>query len=145
MNRLFEYATNHPLLAGAAGILAVLTLVIELRERGRGSSSLAPADAVRLVNSGAVIVDVRDTSEYNAGHIIDARNIPAKELGERADSLKKFKEKPVIVVCETGMSAGNVVKALRALGFTKVTALKGGLRSWRQENLPLIVKKEAKA
>ena len=145
MNRLFEYATNHPLLAGAAAILAVLTLVIELRERGRGSNSLAPADAVRLVNSGAVIVDVRDTSEYNAGHIIDARNIPAKELGERADSLKKFKEKPVIVVCETGMSAGNAVKALRALGFTKVTALKGGLRSWRQENLPLIVKKEAKA
>ena len=145
MSRFLEYTTNHPFLIAAAAILAVLTLVIELRERGRGSSLLAPADTVRLANAGALVLDVRDAAEYATGHIIDARNIPAKELGERADSLKKYKEKPVIVYCESGMSAGSAVKALRALGFTKVAALKGGLRAWRQENLPLVAKKEVKA
>jgi rhodanese-related sulfurtransferase len=148
MNRLFEYTTHHPLLAGAAAILAVLTIVIEMRERAMGSSLLAPTDAVRLVNAGALILDVRDAGEYDTGHIIDARNIPAKELSERAESLKKFKDKPVVICCESGMTATGAAKALRAQGFNKVATLKGGLRNWRQENLPLVkgsAKKEGKA
>jgi rhodanese-related sulfurtransferase len=149
MNRLFEYTSNHPLLAGAAAILAILTIVIEMRERAKGSSLIAPTDAVRLVNAGAVVLDVRETAEYETGHIIDSRNIPAKEVANRADTLKKFKEKPVVICCETGMASGSAAKALRALGFSKVATLKGGLRSWRQENLPLVrtggAKKEAKA
>ncbi len=148
MNRLFEYTTNHPLLAGAAVILAILTVVIEMRERAKGSSVIAPTDAVRLVNSGAVILDVRDASDYAAGHIIDSRNIPAAEVAQRADTLKKFKEKPVVICCETGLASATAAKALKAAGFTKVATLKGGLRSWRSENLPLVKsggKKEAKA
>jgi rhodanese-related sulfurtransferase len=148
MSRLFEYTSNHPLLAGAAVILAVITIVIEMRERGRGSSVIAPADAVRAVNAGAVVIDVRDSGEFETGHIIDARNVPAKEIGQRADSLKKYKEKPVVLVCETGMTAAGSARALKALGFNKVAALKGGLRSWRQENLPLVkpaARKESRA
>jgi rhodanese-related sulfurtransferase len=149
MNRLFEYTSNHPLLAGAAAILAVLTIVIEMRERAKGSSLIAPTDAVRLLNSGAVVLDVRDLNEYDTGHIIDSRHIPAKEIGQRADTLKKYKEKPVLICCESGLASASVAKALRALGFNKVATLKGGLRSWRQENLPLVKtgssKKEAKA
>ena len=148
MNRLFEYTTNHPLLAGAAVILAILTVVIEMRERAKGSSVIAPTDAVRLVNSGDVILDVRDASDYAAGHIIDSRNIPAAEVAQRADTLKKFKEKPVVICCETGLASATAAKALKAAGFTKVATLKGGLRSWRSENLPLVKsggKKEAKA
>ena len=148
MNRLFEYTTNHPLLAGAAVILAILTVVIEMRERAKGSSVIAPTDAVRLVNSGAVILDVRDASDYAAGHIIDSRNIPAAEVAQRADTLKKFKEKPVVICCETGLASATAAKALKAAGFTKVATLKGGLRSWRSENLPLVKsggKMEAKA
>lgn len=148
MNRLFEYTTNHPLLAGAAAILAILTVVIELRERAKGSSVIAPTDAVRLVNAGAVVLDVRDANDYAAGHIIDSRNIPAGEVAQRADTLKKYKEKPVVICCETGLASAAAAKALKAAGFTKVATLKGGLRSWRQENLPLVKasgKKEAKA
>jgi len=147
MSRFFEYITNHPLLAGAAVILAVIAIVIEVLTRAKGSSLLAPADAVRLVNGGALVLDVRDTSDYNAGHIIDARNIPVKEVGERADSLKKFKEKPVVICCESGTASATAAKTLKSLGFSKVATLKGGLRGWRQENLPLIkaVKKDGKA
>jgi rhodanese-related sulfurtransferase len=146
MNRLFEYTANHPLLAGAAAILAILTIVLEMRERAKGSSLLAPSDAVRLVNAGAVVLDVRDIAEYETGHIIDSRNIPAKEVAQRADTLKKYKEKPVIICCDSGLASASAAKALKAAGFTKVATLKGGLRSWRQENLPLVKgsKKEGK-
>lgn len=138
MSRLLEYITNHPYLVAAAAILAVLAIVIELRHRSRGFAAIGPQDAVRLVNAGALVVDVRDQNAYEAGHIIDARSIPAAELGNKAESLKKFKEKPVVVYCDNGFGAANAVKALRSLGFTKVVSLRGGLQSWLQENLPVV-------
>lgn len=138
MNRLFEYTTNHPFLVAAAAILLILTLVIEIRQRARGTSLISPNDAVRLANSGAAILDVRSAADYQAGHIIDARHIPASELPSRAESLKKFKEKPVLVYCDNGFASAGAARALKAQGFTKVVTLRGGLQSWRQENLPLV-------
>ncbi len=138
MSRFLEYTTNHPFLIAAAAILAVLAIVIEIRERAKGSSLISPADAVRLTNSGALVLDVRDAAEYEAGHIIDARHVPAKEIADRADSLKKYKEKPVIVCCENGFASANAVKTLKSQGFNKVATLRGGLRTWRQDNLPLV-------
>lgn len=138
MNRFLEYTTNHPFLVAAAAILAVLAIVIELRARARGSTSVSTNDAILLANSGALLLDVRDAKDYEAGHIIEARNIPAAEVASRAESLKKFKEKPVIVYCDGGFTSAGAARALRASGFTKVVTLNGGLNSWRQENLPLV-------
>ena len=138
MNRFFEYTINHPFLVTAAAILAVLAIVIEMRHRARGGSSIGTADAVRLANSGALLLDVRDAKDYEAGHIIEARNIPAAEVGSRAESLKKFKEKPVIVYCDGGLASAGAARQLRASGFNKVVTLSGGLQGWRQENLPLV-------
>jgi rhodanese-related sulfurtransferase len=138
MNRFFEYVTHHPFLVAGAAILAVLALGFEFRARARGSSAVSPADAVRLANSGALLLDVRDSKDYEAGHIIDARNLPAAELAAKAETLKKYKEKPVIVYCESGTASGAAARTLREGGFTKVVTLRGGLQSWRQDNLPLV-------
>lgn len=129
-------------------ILAVIGVVIEIRQRARGSNVLAPGDAVRLANSGALLLDVRDASAYEAGHIIDARHVPAAEIASRADSLKKYKDKPVIVYCESGLASAGAARALRAAGFAKVATLRGGLQNWRNENLPLVkgpTKKEGRS
>lgn len=138
MSRLVEYITHHPFLVAAAAILAVLAIIFELRQRSRGAAAIGTADAVRLVNAGAAVVDVRDAAQYEAGHIIDARSIPAAELAQRAESLKKFKEKPLVVYCDSGGASASAVRALQTLGFTKVVSLRGGLQSWLQENLPVV-------
>lgn len=138
MNRLFEYTANHPFLVAAAAILAVLTIVIEMRQRARGSRAISAADAVTLANGGALIVDVREDKDYEAGHIIDARHVPASELGSRADTFKRYKDKPVLVYCDSGLASAGAARALRAAGFGKVVTLRGGLNTWRQENLPLV-------
>lgn len=138
MSRFVEYVTRHPFLVAAAAILAVLVVMIEIRARTRGSSSVGPHDAVRLVNAGALVVDVRDPKAYAAGHIIDARSIPSAELADRAETIKKFKEKPVLVYCDTGLTSAGAVRTLRQLGFTKVVSLRGGLQGWLQENLPVV-------
>lgn len=138
MSRFVEFTTNHPFLVAAAAILAVLAIVIEFRQRARGFAAVGPQDAVRLVNAGAIVVDVRDSKAYEAGHIIDARSIPAAEVAAKAESLKKFKEKPVVLYCDSGFAASGAAKALKNLGFTKVVSLRGGLQSWLQENLPVV-------
>jgi rhodanese-related sulfurtransferase len=148
MNRFVEYTTHHPFLVAAAAILAVLAIVIELRARARGTSLIGTADAIRLANSGALMLDVRDGKDYEAGHIIDARHVPAAEIAGKAESLKKFKEKPVIVYCDSGFASAGAARALRASGFSKVVTLRGGLHDWRQENLPLVkgaAKKDGKS
>lgn len=138
MSRFIEYTTRHPFLVAAAAILAVLAVLIEFRARRRGSSAVGPQDAVRLVNAGALVLDVRDRTAYEAGHIIDARSIPAAELADRAESIKKFKEKPVLVYCDSGLTSAGAVRRLKELGFTKVVSLRGGLQGWLQENLPVV-------
>ena len=138
MNRFFEYIINHPFLVAAAAILAVLAIVIEMRQRARGSSAIAPTDAVRLANAGALLLDVRDSPEYEAGHIIEAAACTGRRARQQGRVLKKYKEKPVIVYCESGTASGAAARTLRAGGFNKVVTLRGGLQSWRQENLPLV-------
>src|SRR5262245_57681229 len=148
MNRFLEYITHHPFLVAPAATVSVLWVVIEARARARGSSDVSPGDAVRLLNGGAVVIDVREAKDYEAGHIIDARSIPAAELGERAEQLKKFKEKPVLVYCDAGFDSAKAARTLRDQGFAKVVTLRGGLRGWRQDNLPIVKgsgKKEGKA
>jgi rhodanese-related sulfurtransferase len=140
MNQLLEYAARHPYLLSSAVILAVIAIVLELRHRGAGSFAISPAEAVGLLNQGGtLLMDIRAAAEYEAGHITDARSAPAGELqGKMVDTVKKFKEKPVLVYCENGTASAATAKKLREQGFTKVLTLRGGLQSWRQENLPLV-------
>ena len=138
MNRFFEYTTNHPFLVAAAAILAVLAIVFELRQRARGGNSIGTTDAVRLANSRRAAgrrsrqQGLRGRTHHRGAHI------PAAEIASRAESLKKFKEKPVIVYCDGGSASGGAARTLRASGFNKVVTLSGGLQSWRQDNLPLV-------
>jgi rhodanese-related sulfurtransferase len=138
MSRLFEFIQHHLLLAGAAALVAIVAVVFELRHRLSAAVAVSPSDAVRLMNSGALVIDVRAADAYAAGHIIDARHIPQAELSAQADSLKKYREKPVIVCCDSGASSAASAGVLKALGFTQVVNLRGGIAAWKTENLPLV-------
>lgn len=139
MNQLLEYATRHYYLVAATVVLALVAIVLELRQRRQGTLAISPAEAVGLMNRGGMLVlDVRTAAEYEAGHIIEARNIAAAELAGKIDTLKKYKEKPVLVCCENGIASAGAAQTLRAQGFTMVVTLRGGLQSWRQDNMPLV-------
>ena len=138
MNRFVEYTTHHPFLVAATVLLAMLVGVIEFRHRARGASSIGPADAVRLVNQGGLVIDVRSAEQFAQGHILDARSIPAAQLQKEAESLRKWRDKPVVVVCDSGFTSATAARQLRALGFTQVANLRGGLAAWQQENLPVV-------
>ena len=114
-------------------------LVWPLVNRGLAGATVGTLQATRMINDqDAVIVDVRPSTEFAAGHLPNARNIAADELAKRAADLPKGK--PVIVVCGTGSRAGRAASALRGAGRQDVFCLEGGVAAWQQAGLPLVKK-----
>jgi len=138
MQQFFQNVANHYWLVAAAALMAVLVIVHEFRARTAAFGSLSPAEAVRLVNSGAVLVDIRAREAFDAGHISGARNVPGAAIADGAKPLERFKDKAVIAYCDSGVTAGAAARHLGRLGFTKAYNLRGGLAAWRQENLPVV-------
>ena len=59
------------------------------------------------------------------------------QIANAGEALKKYKERPLVVYCDRGMTAASAVRTLVQQGFTKVFNLRGGIAAWRAENLPL--------
>ena len=137
MQRLLEYISHHPYLTSLAVAMALAVMVFELRTRSQNFSALLPQEAIRLMNQGAQVVDLRDTAAFAAGHVTGARHLAPEQRDMAAESLKKFKDKMLVLYCEQGQSAASVTRQLHASGFTKVFTLRGGLAAWRAEGLPL--------
>ena len=137
MERLVEYIGKHPWLVSAAVLLAVLAIVFELRARAANFSAIGPQDAIRLMNQHALVLDLRPAEAFAAGHLNGARNLAPDQILKAGETLKKYKEKPVVIYCDTGSLAGSAARQLVSQGFTKAVNLRGGLAGWRAENLPL--------
>lgn len=138
MGELAQHIVNHPYLA--AGFVAMLVAVVffEIRQRSQGQTQIAPAEAVRLINGGALVIDVRSAEDFRKGHIVNSRNVELSQVGAENPALKKQKSKVLIAVCDNGIVANRAAALLRKAGFEKVFTLKGGLNSWRAENLPIV-------
>jgi rhodanese-related sulfurtransferase len=104
---------------------------------GGQAGAVSAAEAVQLINrERAVLIDVSEPTEYAAAHAGGARNVPFGKL-ESASDLPKNKALPLVVVCATGARATRAVGVLRKLGFENARALAGGLKAWREANLPV--------
>ena len=80
---------------------------------------IGPAvDFAKLISGGAIIIDVRSTSEYESGHINGSINIPLETLKGVIGNLKK--EKPVITCCASGMRSAVAKNILIRSGFSEV-------------------------
>lgn len=137
MQRLLEYTAHHQALSLLAVAAVIAVLIYEWRERAQSAGAVSPQDAVRLMNQGAALLDVRATEEYAAGHIRGARSLPLERLADSVDTLKRYKDKPIIVYCERGTGAAAAMRQLMQLGFGRVVNLRGGLSAWRAEQLPV--------
>jgi rhodanese-related sulfurtransferase len=137
MQRLFEFIAHHPYLASGAVLAAVALAVHEVQARLQTFAALSAMQAVRLMNQGALVLDLRNKESFDAGHIGDARNVPAAELESQADTLKKWRDKNVITYDDGGSGGPKAARTLTKLGFSKVFSLHGGLDAWVKDNLPL--------
>jgi rhodanese-related sulfurtransferase len=137
MNQLLEFTNAHPLLMTGTVLMGLAVLFYEIRHKAGDVAAISAAQAVRLINQGGRVVDVRGEAEYKAGHIVDAINIPAAEIGEEPP--RKLKNsKSVILVCENGAKSGSCATTLRKAGIENTFSLRGGLAAWLQDNLPVV-------
>jgi rhodanese-related sulfurtransferase len=137
MDRVLEYISHHPWLATATAVLVAFIVVYEMRARSESLSAVSPQEVIRLMNQGALLLDLRPPEQYQAGHLNGARQMGSDEILKAADTLKKHKEKAVVVYDDSGSLGAAAVRQLAAQGFTRVFALRGGLAAWRADNLPV--------
>jgi rhodanese-related sulfurtransferase len=106
--------------------------------KGAAGGTLTPAGAVQQINrEKAVVVDVSEPDEYAAGHVNNSKNVPFSQLDEKLAGQVKNKELPLILVCTSGARSNRAVAVAKKLGFTNVQSMAGGLKAWREANLPL--------
>ena len=137
MERLIQYVTAHPYLAGAAVLALVIVVTYESRMRSASYASISSQDLIRLMNQGALVLDIRKAEEFALGHVNGAKHLSSEQVLTAGEQFKRFKEKPVVVYCDSGSLAAAAVRQLTEQGFTKAFTLRGGFSAWRAENLPV--------
>ena len=137
MDRVIEFLSHHPWLGTATVVAVAMVLVYEMRTHSESRLSVSPQELIRLMNQGALLLDLRPAEQYQAGHLTGARQMNGEQILKATDTLKKHKEKAVVVYDDSGSLGAAAVRQLTAQGFTRVFALRGGLAAWRADNLPV--------
>ena len=96
---------------------------------------VTPDEAQQLVDSGAMLLDVREADEWDAGHAPGAVWIPLGDLEARLGELPSGG--PIVAICRSGNRSRVVCEALAGVGY-EVANVEGGMRAWVVEDLPIV-------
>ena len=133
-----EFLLNNLALVALFLASGAMLLWPEISRLSGGGGELGTLEATRLMNKGPhLVLDVSDGTEFAAGHLPKARNIPVRELAARLDEIGKFKDKPVLVTAKGPARAGAAARLLKRSGFNNVYQLRGGTAAWEQASLPV--------
>jgi rhodanese-related sulfurtransferase len=95
--------------------------------------SVGQASALR--EGGAVVLDVREPSEWVTGHIHGATLVPLGQLPNRLAEVPR--DRTVVVVCHSGNRSAQARDLLLAAGYPSVTSISGGMTAWLAAGLPV--------
>ncbi|USQ14578.1 rhodanese-like domain-containing protein [Legionella lytica] len=136
MEQLGQFITNHWQLWLLFIIVLFLTFLNELITQKKKAKQLSPQAAVDLINNeNAVVIDLRDKEAFKKGHIIDA--IHAKNDDFEQQKMDKYKNQPIILVCERGLQSPAIATKISAQGY-KPSVLNGGMNAWLNADLPIV-------
>ena len=123
------------LIALGSGTMLLWSL---LGNRFRGVKEVNNAGALQLINhKNALVLDVRDESEFSAGHIRGAKLIPLLKLKDRLGELERYRQQPIVVVCRSGSRSATACALLGNREFAQSYNLTGGMMAWQKGDLPV--------
>jgi rhodanese-related sulfurtransferase len=96
---------------------------------------VGPAEAARLTAEGAVLLDVRESKEWDAGHAPAATLLPMSRLQDEQHVIPR--DRTIVAICRSGARSGRVTLALNAAGYDAVNVA-GGMKEWAATGLPVI-------
>lgn len=142
MQEIIEFFQANIWLTTAWVILFVAVVFTSIRASINGVKKINHQQATMLMNrEDAVVIDVRGDGEYKKGHILGSKLMPlSKFKNNDLASIEKYKDTPIIVVCNSGMTSNQACQMLQKLGFNDLYNLQGGITEWRNANLPLTKK-----
>ena len=94
------------------------------------------ADALRTTAPDVTLIDVREESEWDQGHIPGALHIPKSFVEQRIEAAVPDRDQPVILYCAGGVRSLFAGQALQELGYTNVRSMAGGFQDWKSGGLP---------
>ena len=89
-------------------------------------------EAYEMMSGDVYIIDVREETEYNSGHIKDAINIPVSKINSDISNNVDSKDSVILLYCRSGSRAINVANTLVSLGYSNVYVF-GGILNWPYE------------
>jgi rhodanese-related sulfurtransferase len=133
-----QFVSNNILPISIAVISGIMLLWSLFGNRFRGVKEVDSAAALQLINhKNAIVLDVREPGEYDAGHVLNSKLVPLGKLKERIGELEKYRDQSIVVVCRSGNRSGTACYILGKQGFSQVYNLAGGVQAWQKANLPL--------
>jgi len=112
------------------------TLSDLLREARASVPEVGPADAELLVSRGARLIDVRERSEWDEGHIIGAAHVGRSYLEQQIGGTAPDHGEPLVLYCAGGTRSLFAAQTLQQMGYTDVTSMSGGFQAWKSAGLP---------
>lgn len=95
-------------------------------------------NVTHLINTqDAVLLDVRETREFDGARLPNAVHIPLSQLDSRVSELSKHTKRPVVAYCSRGQRSRMAGTALAKAGFTDLYHLNGGIKAWKDAGLPV--------
>ena len=142
MQEYIEFATNNPALSLAWVAIVGLLIYSFISSALSKVKTVNNHQATTLMNQeNAIVVDVRPAETYRKSHILNAVNVASADIdANKLAMIEKYKNTPIIVMCDNGMSSGRAANKLAKLGFTTVYNLSGGISAWEEANLPTVKK-----
>lgn len=138
MEQFLAFVTEHWILSSLWLVVFVLLVMDIAKKRFSSIQPLKPQEAVIKVNRGGVFVDIRGAEDFAKGHIQGSKHIEmAKIRAGEIKGLDKFKDAPIVTVCNYGNTARAAATALVKAGFSQVYVLQGGLQAWQGASLPI--------
>jgi molybdopterin/thiamine biosynthesis adenylyltransferase/rhodanese-related sulfurtransferase len=107
-----------------------------LREARASIREVTPQDVSALPDGGATIVDVREASEWEQGHLPDAVHISKSYVEQQIEGAVPDRDAPVILYCAGGVRSLFAAQSLEQLGYTNVASMSGGFQAWKSAGLP---------
>jgi rhodanese-related sulfurtransferase len=104
-------------------------------QREPGAPAIPAEEAVRRVEEGATLLDVREPDEWEAGHAPQAVHVPLAALAATVDQLDQGQ--PVVAVCRSGARSERAAAALAQRGYD-ASNLDGGMQAWVAAGLPVV-------
>lgn len=139
VDAILAFAGRNTILSMAFVGLTLAIIGYEVSNLTRNYKMLGPAELTGLINrEDALVVDLRPYADFSKGHIAGAKNVLMSQFDPESKLLTPAKALPIVLVCQSGMTAGGAAKRLKAAGFERVHVLDGGIQAWQSADLPLV-------